>query len=76
MHACRYLKKIADSAKKNGVCVDDSLHRGLNSVMTEFSDEVKKKYSADSFHRLFWEQQMKAMTAEPTQRRWHPMLIR
>lgn len=69
-------KKIASSTEKIGVCVDDSLHAGLQSVMSEFSTGVEKKYSPDSFHRLFWDQQMKAMSTQPTQRRWHPMLIR
>ena len=38
--------------------------------------KVPRQYSEGTFHRLFWEQQVEAMTKQPTQRRWHPMLIR
>lgn len=68
-------KKIAGSTDKIGVGVDDSLHTGLHAVMSEFSSHVEEKYAEDSFHRLFWEQQMKLISTEPKQRRWHPMLI-
>lgn len=73
----RYMKKkISSSTEALGVCVDDDLHSGLSSVMTEFSDDIERKYAPDSFHRLFWTEQMKAMNTKPTLRRWHPMLIR
>lgn len=45
-------KKISSSTEALGVCVDDALHSGLNSFMTEFSDEIEEKYAPDSFHRL------------------------
>ena len=69
-------KKIASSTDKNGVSVDDSLHDGLRGMMSEFSVGVEEKFAENSFHRLFWDQQMKMLTKEPRQRRWHPMLIR
>lgn len=74
--AVKYMKqKIASSTDKIGVSVDDSLHAGLYSVMSGFNASVEEKYAENSFHRLFWNQQMKMMS-EPRQRHWHPMLIR
>ena len=68
--------KIAASADRLGVSVDDSLHTGLNSIMSEFSAQIEQKYPPESFHRLFWSQQGMALSSAPTQRRWHPMMIR
>ncbi len=51
-------KKNSSSTEALGVCVNDSLHTGLSSVMTEFSSDIERKYSPDSFHRLFWTQQL------------------
>ncbi len=44
--------------------------------MNEKRDQIQKDYKEGSFHRLFWDQQIAALSAQPTQRRWHPMLIR
>lgn len=75
--AVKYMKKkIASSTEKHSIRVDESLHDGLHGVMSEFSDNVEVKFAENSFHRLFWNQQMKMMAEEPRQRRWHPMLIR
>lgn len=41
-------KKIANSTDKIGVCVDDSLHAGLHSIMSDFRAEIHEKYSPDS----------------------------
>ena len=40
------------------------------------SAKVRKQHSEGTFHRLFGDQQVEAMSKHPTQRRWHPMLIR
>ena len=75
--AVKYMKKkIASSVDKTGISVDDSLHVGLHGLMSEYSANVKKKYAENSFHMLFWDQQMKMLAKDPKQRRWHPMLIR
>ena len=75
--AVKYLKdKIAASTQKLGVDVDDSLHNGLEGIMLEENAAIQEKYAEGSFHRLFWDQQIKALSTTPRQRRWHPMLIR
>ncbi len=37
---------------------------------------IHDKYDVGSFHRLFWDEQITNLAKCPTQRRWHPMLIR
>ena len=44
--------------------------------MNNHSKDIKKKYQENSFHQLFWNQQTTNLSKYPTQRRWHPMLIR
>ena len=68
--------KIKESTERKGVQVDDPLHVGLNQIMSDHTREIQKKYEEGSFHRLFWDQQTKNVSKYPTQRRWHPMLIR
>ena len=44
--------------------------------MKEMSKKIAKDYPADSFKRLFWEQQLKAISAKnKRQVRWHPAII-
>ena len=73
----KYMKeKIAASTQKLGTMADDSLHSGLEQIMKEHGDRIQHQYSEGTFHRLFWDQQVHMMAKHPTQRRWHPMLIR
>jgi len=72
-----YLKqKIKECNDKSGIEVDDRLHEGLGQVMTKYAPAIKDYYEPNSFHSLFWEQQVDNMKKTPTQQRWHPMLIR
>ena len=74
---CRYLEqKIKESVEKNNVEVDEQLSDGLYEIMKEHSNEIIQKYEKNSFHHLFWSQQLENATKKPKQRRWHPMLIR
>lgn len=73
----KYLKKKIETSTENlGVNVDDSLHEGLEGVMGEQTSSIREQYADGTFHRLFWDQQIQAISKNPKQRRWHPMLIR
>ena len=73
----KYLEeKIKASTEKLAVNVGDSLHNDLQQIMKEHGEKIHNQYEHGTFHRLFWDQQLKASIAHPTQRRWHPMLIR
>ena len=60
-----------------GVVVDDALQHDLCTIMEEMTEHVREKYSENSFHRVFWEQQLNALSAtNHRQLRWHPALIK
>jgi len=74
---CRYLEqKIKESIEKNNIEVDKQLSDGLHKIMKEHSNAINQKYEKNSFHHLFWSQQLKNVTKKPKQCQWHPMLIR
>ena len=54
------------------------LSSGLESDFCDLTKEMSAKdYPADSFKRLFWEQQLKAISAKnKRQVRWHPAIIK
>ena len=68
--------KIAASTEKLAVHLDDSLHGDLKYIMNEQNETIQQQYKEGTFHCLFWDQQLEVMSKYPTQRRWHPMLIR
>ena len=73
----RLKEKIKEATDANGVAVDNDLHSDLEQIMEEHHDRIMEQYGQDSFQRLFWEEQRKALRARgPTAIRWHPMMIR
>ena len=47
------------------------------AIVEELTDKVQNDHPADSFRRLFWEQQLKATRIKDKwQIRWHPALIK
>ena len=69
-------QKIRESFDTKSINVDDNLHTGLSKIIQDHSKEIEDKYKPNSFHHLFWSEQVKNLTRLPTQRRWHPMFIR
>ena len=47
-------------AEMRGTEVDVDLHNDLSALVQEHTPSVMSEYPADSFGRLFWEQQQKA----------------
>jgi len=60
-------KKIEESHIKSTITVDNELHGGLLQIMNDHSKDIKKKYQQNSFHQLFWNQQMTNLSKYPTQ---------
>ena len=57
--------------------VDGSADADLAKIMEAESEALQKALSNDSFKKLFWEQQLKALSCkDPRQRRWHPLIIK
>lgn len=73
----RLKKKIASIVEDKGVEVDKEIHEDLSSIMKENSPKVTEAYPADSFARIFWEQQLKASAVKDARSmKWEPMMIR
>ena len=73
----RLRKRLKESISKSGVTIESDLHSDLVQTMEENNEEIQKKYGEGTFRRLFWDQQMQAAKAKnPTQVRWHPMMIK
>ena len=48
----------------------------MTMIMDERNERVEHNYIANSFERIFWEEQKKAKQLKNLkQMRWHPMLI-
>ena len=73
----RLQKKLEEALDKQGVDVCEDLHGDLDNIMQEHSPDIASKFPADSFQRIFWDQQQQANSAKKAQgRRWHPLMIK
>ena len=52
--------RIAEISVRRAVQVTKQMHDDLSKIMWENVSQIGKEYPAESFPRLFWEQQMKA----------------
>ena len=69
--------KLSQAVQSEGVVLNDGDHEEMKSILNSEYSVIKKKYSPDSFERLFWEQQLKASNCtDPRQMRWHPTIIK
>ena len=60
-----------------GVLVDDDTHDDLKSIMEANDSNVTSLNSADSFRRIFWDQQKQAAAVKNAKHmRWHPKMIK
>ena len=51
-----YVKEVNE---KHGISIDTEIEQDLENIMKEHSSIVEKQYSKDSFHYLFWNEQLK-----------------
>ena len=57
--------------------MDKQLDADIAAIMDECSSYVEETYPANSFERLFWEEQKRARNVKcAKQIRWHPMIIK
>ena len=72
----RLKKKIAAASEVVGVSLDEEAHEDLK-VLTSESARFHEDLPADSFKRIFWEQQLEAASQKDARTmRWHPLMIR
>lgn len=74
------LKRLKEKVQKllqEGETVDNELNSDLLHIMKENVNKVHEDHPQNSFSRLFWDEQLKAISAKDTrQMRWHPVLIK
>ena len=69
--------RLKEVTEKKGICIEKELEGDLQTIMLEKTEEIQQKYAENSFHRLFWDQQLEALKVRDNhQIRWHPMMIR
>lgn len=69
--------EVSKEMSLSGVHLDEELGSDITTIMDECNGYVEQNYPADSFERLFWEEQKKARQLKNCkQMRWHPMLIK
>ena len=73
----RLKSRLRETTERCGIHVGKELENDLTKIMEEKTDEIRQKYPSDSFHHLFWNQQLEALRVrDKRQIRWHPMMIR
>ena len=72
------LRSILEEAiQERAIQVDEPLHSDLAAVVVEESNTIKKTFSENSFARIFWENQERALSHQDgRQMRWDPLMIR
>ena len=69
--------KSRKSTNRCGIYVTKEFEDNLTKIMEEYNDQICQKYPSDSFHHIFWSQQLEALRVrDKRQIRWHPMMIR
>ncbi len=73
----RLKTRLASVIEKRGIQVESDLHEDLTNIMQDNSKKITDSYPADSFARIFWEQQIKASSLKDARSmKWEPMMIR
>jgi hypothetical protein len=61
----------------SGVRVDSDLQSDLSTIVNEATPSVLMQHQQGSFERIFWEQQVKALSLKNSRSmKWHPLMIR
>ena len=54
------LKKIASTADRDGLVVEEEMHEDLKAMAAEYTRQVQESTAEKSFWMLFWNQQQQA----------------
>ena len=73
----RVKRKLTHILEENSVVLDDDTHNDITEVMIDSTPHIAKCFPKNSFQRLFWEQQQKAMQVKDSRSiKWHPLMIK
>ena len=60
-----------------GISVDKQAHEGFIQLMETYSHQAINDRDHESFHSIFWKQQLQAMSVKSKKGiRWHPLIVR
>lgn len=70
-------EKLRQRFHANCVAIDSEVNNGLAKLINIYEKDAIEESSNESFHKIFWAQQVKALTVKTkSQIRWHPLMIR
>ncbi len=73
----RLKAKLAEVVERQGVEVDSDTNDDLCNITRSEAVQVTEKFPPGSFQRIFWEQQVDAISRKDARgMRWHPLMIR
>ena len=74
----RYWKeKLAETLSNRGVTMDETMSTDLHTIMTAENDSVLQSFPEGSFGRLFWKQQLDALSkGDKRGMRWDPLMVK
>ena len=77
LQVVRLQNRLAQVIEVNGILAHEDTHRDLQEIMKESTPHVTNAFLYNSFEKLFWEQQQKALQSKDgRQMRWHPLMIK
>ena len=74
----RQLKdRISNLVSTSNISVSEELDEDLSEIMTAESKQIYNTFPKDSFHYMFWKEQVAAMSVtNPCQRQWNSLMIK
>ena len=70
-------EKLQHHLRGKGISIDNQAHEGLTQLMKVYTSQAMKEKDDESFHSIFWKQQLLAASVKSKKRiRWHPLIIR
>ena len=73
----RLKARLQEETAAVGETVAEDMHASLQTIIADSEFMVQDRFPPDSFGRIFWEEQKKAVQAStPSTMRWHPLMIK
>ena len=70
-------EKLQHHLRGKGISIDKQAHEGLTQLMETYTSQAMKEKDDESFHSIFWKQQLQAASVKSKKRiRWHPLIVR
>ena len=69
-------RKLESVIAKEGHVLDSEMNDYLSEILTN-NDHIKNELPEGSFRRLFWQQQLQALSCKDSRQiRWHPIMVK